>query len=262
MADKVRHIMGKPPGKRDWEVSAILVALVKSEKLSFWGLVKHFDKHPEDLERCELYRPYSRAQYHLRVSEIDPKVQQQIITWMAGEGAVNGPKIVDSSGFSISRFIEWQHAKYGKLSVHDFAKMHLIHTPQGKVCAAMVTPGKANDSPYLRKMIEMMPEGSGDVLGDAAYGGVKNCNAIRDSGRRAVIDVKSNATHKGLNARAEMLRLREEHPRTFHNILRIRNNVESVFSMKERFGWVRALKPHTQAVELLSMCICYNMTFA
>ena len=28
------------------------------------------------------------------------------------------------------------------------------------------------------KMIEMMPEGSGDVLGDAAYGGVKNCNAI------------------------------------------------------------------------------------
>ena len=54
--------------------------LVKSEKLSYWGLVKHFDKHPEDLERCELYRPYSRSQYQLRVSEIDPKVQQQIIT--------------------------------------------------------------------------------------------------------------------------------------------------------------------------------------
>ena len=33
--------------------------------------------------------------------------------------------------------------------------------------------------------------------------------------------------------------------------------------MKARFGGVvRALKPHTQAVELLSMCICYNMTFA
>ena len=70
VADKVRHIMGKPPGKRDWEVSAILVALVKSEKLSFWGLVKHFDKHPEDLERCELYRPY-------------------------GNGAVPSPRVVD-----------------------------------------------------------------------------------------------------------------------------------------------------------------------
>ena len=34
VADKVRHMMGKPPGKRDWKVSAILVALVKSESCS------------------------------------------------------------------------------------------------------------------------------------------------------------------------------------------------------------------------------------
>ena len=141
------------------------------------------------------------AQYQLRVSEIDPKVQHNLD---GREDAVNGTKIVDSSGFSISQFGEWQHAKYGRLSVHDFAKMHIIHTPQGKVCATMVTPGQANDSPYLRKMIEMMPEGSGDVLGDAAYDGVKNCNAIRDSGRRAIVDSESNATPKGLNARAEM----------------------------------------------------------
>ena len=101
----------------------------------------------------------------------------------------------------------------------------------------MVTPETANDSPYLRKMIKMMPNGSGDVVGDATYGGVKNCNAIRDSGRRPVIDPKSNATSKGFNAKAEMLRLRDEHLRTFYSILHTRNNVESVFSaMKERFG--------------------------
>ena len=181
---------------------------------------------------------------------------------MAGEDAVNGPKIVDSSRFSIAQFVEWQHAKYGKLSVHDFAKMHLIHTPQGKVCAAMVTPGQANDSPYLRKMIEVMPEGSGDMLGDAAYGGVKNCNAIRDSGRRAVIDVKSNATPKGLNARAEMLRFREEHPRTFHSILRIRNNVKERLLLNE--GEVRRGGPGPQAAHpgrraAVNVCICYHM---
>ena len=265
VADKAREIMDIPKGRRDRRISAILVSLVKSEEnLSYWDLVKHFDKHPEDLERCELYRPYSRAQYQLHVSGIKPKVQQQIITWMAGEDAVHGTKIADSSGYSIARYIEWQNAKYGKLSVHDFAKLHVIRTLHGKICAAMVTPGKANDSPYLKKMMDMMPRGSGDVLGDAAYGGIKNCNAIRDSGRRPVIDPKSDAMPKGFNARAEMLRFRNEHPRTFHNILRIRNNVESVFSsMKARFGGVvRALKPHTQAVELLSMCICYNMTFA
>ena len=54
--------------------------------------------------------------------------------------------------------------------MQDFAKLHLIHTPYGKVCATMVTPGKANDSPYLRKMIEMMPDGSGNVLGSCAGG--------------------------------------------------------------------------------------------
>ena len=79
--------------------------------------------------------------------------------------------------------------------------------------------------------------GDGDVPADAACGGVKNCNAIRDSGRRAIIDSKSNMVIKGFNARAEMLRFGEEHPGTFHRILRLRNNVESVFSsMKARFG--------------------------
>ena len=104
------------------------------------------------------------------------------------------------------------------------------------VCAAALTPGMANDSPHLRAMTETLPEGDGDVLADAAYGGVQNCNAIRDSGRRYIIDTKSNDTIKGFNAR---LRFREKHPRTFYQILRLRNNVENVFSsMKARFGGV------------------------
>ena len=265
VADKAREIMCIPQGERDWCVSAILVSLVKSEEdLSYWGLVKHFDKHPGDLERCELPRPYSRSLYQLRVSEIEPKIQQKIITWMAGDDAVHGTKVVDSSGYSIARYVDWYNAKYGKISVGLFAKLHLIHTPHGRICAAMVTPGEDNDSPYLREMIGMMPPGSGDVLCDSAYGGVENCNAIRDSGRRPIIDPKSDAIPHGFNAKAEMLRFRDEHPGTFYGILRTRNNIESVFSsMKERFGGVvRALKTHTQAVELLSMCICYNMTFA
>ena len=60
-----------------------------------------------------------------------------------------------------------------------------------------------------------------------------------------------------------MIRFRDEHPHTFYNILCITNNVESVFvSIKDRFGGiVRAPSPHTWAVELLSVHICYNMTF-
>ena len=58
--------------------------------------------------------------------------------------------------------------KYGNLGVRDFVKTCLIYTPPKQDCAAMVTLGMANDSPYPRKMIERVPNGSIDVLGDTA----------------------------------------------------------------------------------------------
>lgn len=216
MAKIANKILDIPQHKHDWRVSSVLVSIVKSEeKLSYWGLVKHFEKHPGDLKRCELLRPYSKSQYQLQLSHVDTKILQQIIVWMAGDEAVDGTTIVDSSGFNMSRLKDWINAKYGKLSVRDFVKLHAIHTPQGKICAAMVTHGEANDSLYLRKMIKMMPNGSGNLLGDSAYGGVENCDAVRDSGRRPIIYTNSNAIPTGDNARAEMLRFRDEYPCTF-----------------------------------------------
>ena len=59
---------------------------------------------------------------------------------MAGGGAVHDTLLVDSSGFSIARYVDWQNAKYGRLSVRLFAKLHIMHTLHGMVCAATVTP--------------------------------------------------------------------------------------------------------------------------
>ena len=157
IADFIRKLLGIPKGKRDRRVSAVLVAILKSEeKLSYWGLVKHFAKHPGDLERCELDRPYSKSWYHLRISQIGDFILHEIIGWMAGDAAVHGTKIVDSTGFSISRYRDWHNAKYGTISVKQFAKLHIVHALGGKICAAAVTPGKANDSPYLREMLARM----------------------------------------------------------------------------------------------------------
>ena len=265
IADYIRKPLGIPKGKKDRRVSAVLVALVKSEEgLSYWGLVKHFDKHPGDLKRCELDRPYSKSWHGLRISQIDTAILHKLILWVAGDDAVHGTKIVNSSGFSIARYVDWYNAKYGKISVKKFSKLHIMQTLHGKICAAMVTPGKANDSPYLRAMIAMMPHGSGYVLADARYGGMENCQAVQDSGRRPIIEPKSGYEIHGFNAKAEMLRFLEKHLGTFHKLLRKRNNVESVFSsMKERFGGVvRAVKTNAQTIELLSTCTYHNMTFA
>ena len=63
VADGARHIMGMPQGGRGRRVPAMPAGTAKSEEgASCWGLVKHFDKHPGDLKRRELYGPYSRAQ--------------------------------------------------------------------------------------------------------------------------------------------------------------------------------------------------------
>ena len=88
--------------------------IVKSEEgVSYWGLVKHFDKHADDLKRCKLPEPYSKSLYQPRVSEIEPTVQQKIIIWMAWNDAVHGTKVVDSGEYNIARYVDWYNAKYG-----------------------------------------------------------------------------------------------------------------------------------------------------
>ena len=99
--------------------------------------------------------------------------------------------------------MDWQNAKYGKLSVRQFSKLHTMHTLHGMVCAAVVTPDMTNDSPHLRVMVETFPDKGGDVLVDAACGGAQNCNAVLDSGRRRIIYSKSNAVIKGSNTRSD-----------------------------------------------------------
>ena len=265
IADFVRKLLDIPKGEKDRRVSAVPAAVLKSEeRLSCWGLVKHFAKHPGDLERRGLDRPYGKSWYRLRVWQTDDFILHEIIGRVAGDAAARGTKIVDSTGFSISRYRDWHNAKYGTISVKQFAKLHVARALGGMICAAAVTPGKANDSPYLREMPAGMPRGSGDVLADSQYGGVKNCRAVRDSGRRRIIDPRTDYKIEGEDARAEMLTFLEEHPGTFRKSLQKRNNVESVFSpVKARFGGAaRAVKAKTQTVELPSTCAYHNMTFA
>ena len=133
---------------------------------------------------------------------------------------------MDSSGFSISTYKDWTNAKYGNLSVKDFVKLHIIHTPHGKICAATVTKGDAHDSPMLPHMLNFLPPGTGDLRADSAYGSNENCDVIRETGRIPIISPKKNYVIKGSGARADMLRSLEAHLGTFYKKLSIRNNVE------------------------------------
>ena len=193
-----------------------------------------------------------------------PAILRWIMSRMAGGDAAHGAKTVDSCGFGIARYADRYNAIYGKISANVCAKMRIVQTAHGKICAVMAAPGRADDPPYLRAMIAMMPHGSGYVLADAQYGGMENCQAVQDGGCRPVIELKSGYAIKGFNARAEMLRFLGKRPGTFHKLPRKRNNVVGIFSpMKERFGGVvRAVKTNAQTIELLSTRTYHNMTFA
>ena len=112
---------------------------MKSEEGPFhWGLARRFAKRPGDLERRGLDRPYGKPWYHLRVSQIDSAVPRKVIGWMAGDVAVHGTKIVDSTGFSISRYRDWHNAKYRTISVKQFVKPRVARALGGMICAATV----------------------------------------------------------------------------------------------------------------------------
>ena len=57
VADNIHEILDIPQGEHDRRISSILVSIVKSEeKLTCWGLVKYFEKHPRRLGKMRDYQ--------------------------------------------------------------------------------------------------------------------------------------------------------------------------------------------------------------
>ena len=66
IVDITCDILGTAPGTRDRRVSTILMSILKSEEnFSYWGLIKHFDRHPDDRDCAS-----SRAVLYSMVSSL------------------------------------------------------------------------------------------------------------------------------------------------------------------------------------------------
>ena len=261
LEDVTYEVLGVEKDVPDRRVGVVMAAYIRTENnLTYRGLVNHFVRYPSDLELCGLKKIYQKSWYQLRISQIDPKVVERIVTRL-GEDDADGPLMVDSTGEAVLGYKSWTSAKYGKSSKKDYYKLHIIQKINGKICATRATNGEANDSPILREMLSDIRPGTGDVTGDKAYCGKENCEAIRASGRTPILMPKSNSVISGTGAYADMLRSLKEHPGTFYKKFAMRNNVESTFaSMKKRFGSViRAKKHTTRVIELLFKPVCYNM---
>ena len=58
----------------------------------------------------------------------------------------------DSIGFGLLAYKSWYNAKYGEISCHDYAKLHVIAAAAGKIVAFEVTSGTTADSPQFKRI--------------------------------------------------------------------------------------------------------------
>ena len=141
----------------------------------------------------------SKSTLHNMARESSGKIDEimELLLAQAGNDA-QGTIMGDPSGFSIMKYVDREDAKAGKVSRPGFDKLHVPVAPHGMISACEVTDGRRHDSPVFRSMYKTIPDGSGDVLLDAACLARESCTIIADSGRRPVICPKPNSVPRGV----------------------------------------------------------------
>ena len=112
VAGKLHEILYIPQGEHDWQISAVLVSIVKSEEKLTAGDWSSILINTLATWKDASLSGHTASQSIICISQIESHVLQQIIIWIAGDEAVRSTKIVDSCGFSVSRRINCHNAKY------------------------------------------------------------------------------------------------------------------------------------------------------
>ncbi len=173
---------------------------------------------------------------------------------------------VDSSGFSVCRFVRWIDEKYGvERSGRDWVKVHICTGVKTNVVTAVeVRDRDANDSPLLPPLVKATAA-SGftvrEVSADKGYLSAENVDTIAALGGTPFIAPKSNTTGAVGGLFERMYHYysfnREDFLRHYHK----RSNVESTFSaVKRKFGDAVRSKDATGMVnEALCKFVCHNL---
>lgn len=173
--------------------------------------------------------------------------------------------IVDSSGFSTSRFVRWFDHKYGVVKKeYDWVKVSVMTGRTTNVVTAVeIDERYAGDCPRFAPLLNATARSFQirEVSADSAYLSYENVELVVSHGGTPYIAFKSNTTAAEGGMLARMFHLynfnRNEYLRHFHK----RSNVESTFSMiKAKFGDSLRSKTDTAMVnEALCKILCHNI---
>ena len=244
--------------------SGIMILIYKAQYgLSYRDLATESSLSKRMRTMCNLDSESGKSKLFYRaraVASIKKEFLDEILRQFASDANCNDIH-GDSTGISTSKYEDWNHAKYGKISKQGFVKLHTLTAMGSKILAFNVTDAHAHDSPVFRQMMKNIPSGTGIITLDSAYDAYINCKMIVDTGRRPVIKPKSNSKVKGYSPRAKMVRWYQKDPASFLLAYGKRNLVESEFSsIKERTGvMVYAKSLVTQTAELFARVLYRNL---
>jgi transposase len=207
----------------------------------------------------------NKVNVFLEMAEMTPHLHTLIERSALPLRAVESDFAVDSSGFSVSKFVRWFDEKYGReRSGHDWIKVHLVCGVKTNVVTAVAIYDRdANDCPILPELVRKTAEWFTirEVSADKGYLSAENAEVITAVGGTPFIAPKSNTTGAagGLFERMVHYYLyrREEFLAHYHK----RSNVESTFSaIKRKFGDnVRSRSEHAKVNEALAKIVCHNL---
>ncbi|MFL5329354.1 MAG: transposase [Gemmataceae bacterium] len=173
---------------------------------------------------------------------------------------------VDSSGFSVSKFIRWTDEKYGsERSGRDWVKVHICTGVKTNIVTAIeIKDRDAADGPLLPELVTSTALNFklNDVVADKGYLSKSNVDLIDRLGGTAFIAPKCNTTGKSGGLFEAMVNFYRYKKPEFLERYHRRSNVESTFSaVKRKFGdSVRSKTPDAMVNECLCKFIAYNLT--
>jgi transposase len=179
--------------------------------------------------------------------------------------AIERDFIVDSSGFSTSRFVRWFDHKYGGVKKqYDWVKVSVMTGRTTNVVTAVeIDERDAGDCPRFAPLLNATARSFTirEVSADSAYLSYDNVELVVSHGGTPYIAFKSNTTAAEGGTLARMFHLynfnRDEYLAHYHK----RSNVESTIAMvKAKFGdSLRSRTDTAMGNEALCKILCHNV---
>lgn len=172
---------------------------------------------------------------------------------------------VDSTGFSVSKFVKWSDEKLKNTRVgREWVKAHIMTGVRTNVITSVeIRNRNAGDAPLFSPLVATTAKRFqiDSITADKAYSTVKNLKAAEAAGATPYIPFRSNAISAKGGIWEKMLAFyklnREEFLKHYHK----RSNVESTFAMiKAKFGSnVRSRTERAMRSEVLCKFLCHNI---